>query len=69
MGKALELTYKQPIEMVKAFEEAYSYCRKKQEPVFIEINALDGQNMWCRFDWKLGYRSESEINEWKTVDI
>lgn len=68
--KHWKLTYKQPIEMVKAFEEAYSYCRKKQEPVFIEIKCFRWtEHVGVGFDWKLGYRSESEINEWKTVDI
>ena len=68
--KTFSSTLKKPYELLKIFHNAYKYSREKRRPVFVEIECFRWiEHVGVNFDWDLGYRSESELDEWKKYDI
>lgn len=68
--KTFKSTLKKPFELHQNFQKAYQYVRDERMPVFIEIECFRWfEHVGITYDWNLGYRSESELDEWKNFDI
>ena len=68
--KTFSGTFKNPFDLYKSFQEAYNFSRDKRMPSFIEIECFRWvEHVGINFDWDLGYRSKSELEEWKKYDI
>tara|TARA_B100001248_G_C27258365_1_gene397186 strand:- start:217 stop:840 length:624 start_codon:yes stop_codon:yes gene_type:complete len=63
-------TYKKPHELYNTFQEAYKISRLERVPTFIEIECFRWiEHVGILDDWNLGYRSISELEEWRKFDI
>ena len=63
-------TFKKPIDLYQSFQSAYQYSRNNRLPTFIEIECFRWvEHVGINNDWDLGYRSISELEEWKKYDI
>ena len=68
--KTFSGTFKNPLDLYKSFQEAYNFSRTNRLPTFIEIECFRWvEHVGINFDWDLGYRSKSELDEWKKYDI
>jgi len=68
--KTFSGTFKKPLDLYKTFQEAYHFSRTKRLPTFIEIECFRWiEHVGINNDWDLGYRSKSELDEWKKCDI
>ena len=68
--KNVKLTYKEPINMLHEFKNAYDYCRTNSMPIMLNIECYRWtEHVGVGYDWNLGYRDEDEIREWKECDI
>ena len=63
-------SFKKPHELYNAFQEAYQLSRTERIPTFIEIECFRWiEHVGITDDWDLGYRSISELEEWRKFDI
>ncbi len=68
--KTFSGTFKDPQYLHNTFQEAYRYVRTSRLPAFIEVKCYRWiEHVGIGDDWGLGYRSKSELKEWKNVDI
>ena len=68
--KTFNSTYKNPLHLSQTFSDAYKYTRNLRLPCFLRVECYRWiEHVGVSDDWHMGYRSESEINEWKDKDI
>ena len=68
--KTFSGTFKDPNHLYSSFKEAYKYVRKTRSPVFLDVKCSRWiEHVGVGYDWNLGYRSKSDLEEWTSVDI
>ncbi len=68
--RTFSATFKKPHELYNTFQEAYQISRCERLPTFIEIECFRWiEHVGISDDWDLGYRSISELEEWRKYDI
>ena len=68
--KTFSTTFKNPLQVYENFKKAYEYSRINRLPVFLQIECFRWvEHVGVGYDWNLGYRSESELDDWKKFDI
>ena len=62
-------SYQKPKNLSEGVEFAINQVRK-QKPHFLIVNCYRWmEHVGVGFDWDLGYRSEDELNKWKSYDL
>ena len=68
--KTFSGTFKNPNNLYSSFKEAYKYVRETRLPVFLYVKCSRWvEHVGIGEDWELGYRSKSDLEEWRSVDI
>lgn len=68
--KTFSGTFKDPKQLYFSFKEAYTYVRENRLPAFIDVKCYRWiEHVGIGYDWNLGYRSKSDLEEWISVDI
>ena len=68
--KSFQTSFKNPIDLYQKFQAAYKFSREERLPTFIEIECYRWiEHVGISYDWNLGYRSDSELKNWKQFDI